>query len=124
MGAQVQWDSKMSKMVAILASLGLSIKSIASIVNLADKTLSKVYGVELKTKTNLVSDHIKAKIVQKALAGDNDMLKHYSKCQMNWTEKSHVDHDIKVHQTVDRALPETAEEWLARVEAQLLANRN
>jgi len=32
--------------------------------------------------------------------------------------------EVVISQTVDRALPETAEEWLARVEAQLLANRN
>ncbi|MGL4333793.1 MAG: hypothetical protein ACRCSC_01880 [Lactococcus garvieae] len=92
MGKQHTYDEQKAKFIAILASVGLGIKAIASIVQIADKTLTKYYSRELKEKTNLAHDHVKAKILQLALKGDTDMLKHFSKCQMGWKEKQEVEH--------------------------------
>lgn len=75
-----------ARLIAVLASLKMGIKSIASIVGIADKTLSQYYQDELNTPVELVQDKVRAKIIQKALSGDNEMLKLFAKTQMGWRE--------------------------------------
>ena len=91
-GKKTQWEEGKSNQIKILASLNVPVCHIADIVKLNYKTLMKVYQQELETKEDFVHSHVKAKIIQLALKGDKDMLKHFSKCQMGWSEKSEVEH--------------------------------
>ncbi len=91
-GKKTQWEESKSNQIKMLASLDVPLSHIADITKLDRRTIQLVYKAELETQEDFVHSHVKAKIIQLALKGDKDMLKHFSKCQMGWSEKSEVEH--------------------------------
>lgn len=75
---------------------GLTDEEIASVMGISSDTLVKYYGKELLESKQKVIMAVGAKVVQKALGGDNACMFFYLKTQAGWREKTEVEHSGSV----------------------------
>lgn len=80
-----------ARQVAVMASLGLSKKDIALVLNIEEKLLALYYKRELTVANNLANAMVARVALQMALSGQSaDMTKFWLKTQAKWRETQNI----------------------------------
>lgn len=82
------------RMVGTLRGAGVGIDTIAQLLNVAKSTIEKHFRQELLTGKDIVVARVSARVVQKALAGDNTCMQFYLRCHggEQWRDKQRHEH--------------------------------
>jgi hypothetical protein len=75
-----------------MSGLGLPHEQIGAIIGIDDKTLRKYYQQELKIGKAKSSSNVAKTLYDKALNGDTTACIWWTKAQMGWKEKTHLEH--------------------------------
>jgi hypothetical protein len=95
-----------------LAGLGIPIKMIASIIGIADKTLSKYYGVEFDKGRGVANAKVAQCLFDQCMAGNTTALIFWAKTQMQWKETT-VQETVSYSDLSDEELDAKINEYLA-----------
>jgi hypothetical protein len=127
MTAKATFTVKQRNEAEALAGVGLPHSQIALLLGVDEKTLRKHLHDELGVGEAKANARIAKTLFNKAINGDTACLIFWLKVRAGWKESSKLEHSGSItamdHALIDRPPPETREEWLARRQRQLEAQR-
>src|SRR4051795_10354345 len=126
MTAKATFTPKQRNEAQVLAGVGLPHSQIALLLGCDEKTLRKHLHDELDLGAAKATARVARTLFEKALGGDVASMIFWLKVRAGWKESSRLEHSGSIGMgdpLTDGPPPETREQWLARRQRQLEAQR-